>query len=89
MTYKQAVHVLKIGPYSNYSEETIAALEIAIEAVKVQIPQKPLHIHKNYYCPVCKEKGWIMWDDAVPNDFDNYCRQCGQAIDWSEKNESL
>ena len=49
-----------------------------------QIPMKPLHIHKNYYCPICKEGGWIMWDDAIPNETDNYCGFCGQKIDWEE-----
>ena len=54
----------------------------AFEALEKQIPKKPLHIHKNYYCPICKEDGWIMWDDAIPNDTDKYCGKCGQAIDW-------
>lgn len=49
-----------------------------------RLPKKPLHTHKNYYCPVCKEDGWIMWDDAVPSEFDNYCSRCGQALDWSD-----
>ena len=39
-------------------------------------------MHKNYYCPICKEDGWMLWDDAIPNDMDEYCGKCGQAIDW-------
>ena len=58
-------------------------LEEAKKALEKQIPKKPLHMHKNYYCPVCKEDGWMLWDDAVPNDMDKYCGICGQAIDWS------
>ena len=59
-----------------------------IRALKKQIPMKPLHMHKNYYCPICKEDGWMLWDDAVPNDMDKYCGKCGQAIDWKvNKNE--
>ena len=58
------------------------AISMAIEALKKQIPKKPLHMHKNYYCPICKEDGWMLWDDAVPNDMDKYCGKCGQAIDW-------
>ena len=53
-----------------------------IRALKKQIPMKPLHMHKNYYCPICGEDGWMLWDDAVPNDMDEYCGKCGQAIDW-------
>ena len=58
------------------------AISIAIEALEKQIPKKPLHMHKNYYCPICKEDGWMLWDDAIPNDMDKYCGKCGQAIDW-------
>ena len=58
------------------------AISMAIDALDKQIPKKPLHIHKNYYCPICKEDGWMLWDDAIPNDMDKYCGICGQAIDW-------
>ena len=60
------------------------AISMAIEALEKQIPKKPLHMHKNYYCPICKEDGWMLWDDAIPNDMDKYCGKCGQAIDWEE-----
>ena len=59
-------------------------VNLALEALDKQIPKKPLHMHKNYYCPICKEDGWMMWDDAIPNDMDKYCGICGQAIDWSD-----
>ena len=58
------------------------AISMAIEALEKQIPRKPLHMHKNYYCPICKEDGWMLWDDAIPNDMDTYCGKCGQAIEW-------
>ena len=58
------------------------AISMAIDALDKQIPKKPLHIHKNYYCPICKEDGWMLCDDAIPNDMDKYCGKCGQAIDW-------
>ena len=57
---------------------------VACSALDKQIPKKPLHMHKNYYCPICKEDGWMLWDDAVPNDMDKYCGKCGQAIDWEK-----
>lgn len=65
-----------------YDAEFENALALAIEALDKQIPKKPLHMHKNYYCPICKEDGWMLWDDAIPNDMDKYCGMCGQAIDW-------
>ena len=67
-----------------YDAEFESALALAIEALEKQIPKKPLHMHKNYYCPICKEDGWMLWDDAIPNDMDKYCGMCGRAIDWEE-----
>ena len=29
-----------------------------------------------------EEDGWMLWDDAIPNDMDEYCGKCGPAIDW-------
>lgn len=63
-----------------------STIQIAIEALEKQMPKKPIHKHKNYYCPICKEDGWVLWDDAEPNDFDNFCGKCGQALDWSMGN---
>lgn len=65
-------------------QEWVEQLSAAIEALEKQIPKKPIHKHKNYYCPICKEDGWVLWDDAEPNDFDNFCGKCGQALDWSD-----
>ena len=92
MTYKEALSTLRnfldcIAPIRERVKTTLGyrrfeALNKAIEAIEKQIPKKPLHMHKNYYCPICKEDGWILWDDAVPNDMDKYCGKCGQALDW-------
>ena len=65
------------------NENFIEIVEMVATALQRQIPMRPLHIHKNYYCPICKEAGWIMWDDAIPMIDDNFCGRCGQAIDWS------
>ena len=87
-TEEQLIKKLSVrneGCWTNEEEE--GQLSIIIKALEKQIPKKPLHIHKNYYCPICKEDGWILWDDAIPNDMDNYCGKCGQAIDWSEQSD--
>ena len=89
MTYEEAIKNInalnavccKKDFYDNEFENTLA---LAIEALEKQIPKKPLHMHKNYYCPICKEDGWVLWDDAIPNDMDKYCGKCGQAINWEE-----
>ena len=87
MTYEEAIKNINAlnavcGQKGLYDAEFESALELAILALEKQIPKKPLHMHKNYYCPICKEDGWMLWDDAIPNDMDKYCGKCGQAIDW-------
>ena len=83
MTYEEAIEILQEEhDYCQEMSYVIKALEMAIEALEKEIPEKPLHMHKNYYCPICKEDGWMLWDDAIPNDMDKYCGKCGHAIDW-------
>ena len=87
MTYEEAIKNINAlnavcGQKDLYDAEFESALSLAIDALEKQIPRKPLHMHKNYYCPICKEDGWMLWDDAIPNDMDKYCGKCGQAIDW-------
>lgn len=64
-------------------EEQIKICEEAIFAIEKQIPKKPI-IHGvrdrdintiSYTCPVCNKH----------IDIDNYCKHCGQALDWSEE----
>ena len=96
MTYEEAISILTkdralclfnpwtgdVGPLNEDCRMSAEAMNLAIKALEKQIPKKPLHMHKNYYCPICKEDGWMLWDDAIPNDMDAYCGMCGQAIDW-------
>lgn len=56
-------------------------IEIAVEALEKQIPKKPkinLHGTTDYNtkctCPSCG--GFVCTD--------KYCRNCGQALDWSD-----
>ena len=87
MTYEEAIKHFK-SLQKRYTKEhngrMCEKVNLALEALEKQIPKKPLHMHKNYYCPVCKEDGWMLWDDAIPNDMDKYCGMCGQAIDWED-----
>ena len=51
------------------------ALEMAIDALKKQIPMKPILCDdEDLICPTC--------DADV--DWKYYCEKCGQKIDWSE-----
>ena len=87
MTYEETIKHFK-SLQKRYTKEhngrMCEKVNLALEALEKQIPKKPLHMHKNYYCPICKEDGWMLWDDAIPNDMDKYCGICGQAIDWSD-----
>ena len=67
--------------YVGLVPEYIEDLELAVEALRKQDPMKPIHKEKNFYCPNCDH--WLLWDDAIPNEWDNYCAICGQKIDWT------
>ena len=84
MTYEEAIKQLNSIAIYHFDKYTADAINMAIDALEKQTPKKPIHMHKNYYCPICKEDGWMLWDDAIPNDMDKYCGKCGQAIDWSD-----
>ena len=72
------------------------AVEIAVDAMKKQIPEKPNRTQSenseniwNLYCPSCGH--YIgMWNSRLKrrnmcNDSNrNICASCGQAIDWTE-----
>ncbi len=74
------------------------SLCMAIEALKKQIPKKPvfvdtrfryhgrsisdgLSLSKCYKCPGCNTHIFHVWDD------ENFCKSCGQKLDWGEQNE--
>lgn len=77
MTEKEAVEALNSCACNWYLEE---ALDMAVEALKKQIKEKPIdRITSKYdddlgFCPNC--------GDGI-NDGMNFCSTCGQAIDWS------
>lgn len=72
------------------------ALDIAIQALEKQIPKKPMRIERNamgweyrdYYCPCGKFIGAephiksILEKGEIPV---KYCDDCGQRLDWSDK----
>ena len=65
------------------------AMEIAVEAMEKQIPQKPKKIGHWRLCPNCYEKYGFSYNYLVgmkqrEHDDISYCLGCGQAIDWSE-----
>ena len=58
--------------------------EIAIAAIKKQIGMKVVRHadeHSVAHCHVCNNR---MTEFASKVLCDNYCKNCGQALDWSE-----
>ena len=54
-----------------------AALIRANEALEKQIPKKLAVSEELYHCPCCGEKDAVLQGD-------NYCFNCGQALDWQK-----
>lgn len=85
---KAIISEIKMSYAENGEEECSEALDMAINAMEKQIPKKPI-IHTNDIdrlacCPVCDSNvDWTyegFWRKGNPK----YCRECGQAIDWSD-----
>ncbi len=65
-----------------YAIHIAEALEMAVEALEKQIPKKVTLVFKNdydlVYCPRCGVR-FIQYGKP-------FCGECGQALDWSERN---
>lgn len=51
------------------------AFDMAIRALRKQIPRKCVKKDGYFVCSICRKL--VVYDDA-------YCAYCGKAIDWSE-----
>lgn len=100
MTESEAIKNLKdILSECTESEEAVCyltgvdapALEMAINALKKQLPKKPDCIEdKMWCCPVCDNNllhKWIKYPTRLMPKSEGlpYCMSCGQAIDWSDE----
>ena len=86
MTAEEAIKILEVVKAETdwtapleYQE----AFDMAIEAIKKQIPMKMPGSYTDYKCDVC---GRRIRSGKGSSSFgrDNFCQRCGQAIDWSE-----
>ena len=63
---------------------------VAIEALKNQIPLKPVDVEdKMWCCPSCYNNllnKWVKYPEKLMSKSYGlpYCMSCGKAIDWSE-----
>lgn len=88
MTLNEAIETIKIAIADvewNYPLDYSIAFETAIEALKKQIPRKPILdvIYPSgiewYLCPTCNHNNIEKSD--------SYCHVCGQALDWGDEND--
>ena len=63
----------------------VKALRDAISALEKQIPKKPIEEQGiSPRCPYCESANYLTNEDEEDNKF---CGNCGQAIDWRDKDE--
>jgi len=69
------------GLDTSNSEENIKAKEMAVAAMKKQIPKRPVTYASTNRadCPVCGETV-----RGIDNPYGKYCSRCGQRLDWSD-----
>ena len=72
---------------------SVEEMNIAIKALEKQIPKKLIidnrncHYvdYKDYICPCCEKRIITKIDgDFLAGRKQNYCDECGQAINWSD-----
>ena len=80
MTYDEAIKYAKENILA-YTSEMAEFKVIAIEAIQMQIPKKPICREQgttlilNGVCPKCSN---------VVHAYDNYCSFCGNKLDWGD-----
>lgn len=85
--YQEALNEIKNCNCENCYCDSMGVIEVLVERAT---PMKPLDIHtpvvKWGLCPACK--GELNKFHGRPNrvlENEAYCRDCGQALDWSEE----
>ena len=97
MTYEEAMKILhpdttftalaEVEYYGGFNgqEAKIKAVEeaclLACEALEKQIPKKPRETRCALMCARCGHK---ITEKGCKKLYRNYCKKCGQAIDWSD-----
>lgn len=95
MTIQEALEIIKNEmPYE--SGVINKALSMIENAVEKQIPKKPIvksyfcHYvnYQDFLCPYCRNHIILKVDgNFIAGKKQQYCDNCGQALDWSEQND--
>lgn len=90
MEYAEAIRYLKILKHftdnDSVGELHKQTYDVAIKACEKQIPKKPIGKYTDYKCPVCSRRV-RSGKGSSSRGVDYYCQRCGQAMDWSDRNE--
>ena len=96
MTKSEAIKEIRfnmstIGLSNEAAKRVVEAREMAINALKKQIPKKPIEYEDKFYaCPVCKNPVMHKWEKYNTELMEKsnglpVCLNCLQAIDWSDE----
>ena len=70
--------------------DLMLALDMGLAALEKQIPKKPKYEDvDNIYGAIkrtCTACGDVCMVSKGAKPYEHYCRQCGQALDWSDNN---
>ena len=94
MTYEEAIQILvDLRYFDDDCVEDCVALTMAIEALEKQMPKKPKEEWSK--SPFSDDEGCLFQHLMCPNcgkmevnKLDDFCPHCGQAIDWSDDEET-
>lgn len=85
MKPEEAIEILKIKKVTGFEWWTNKAINTAIDALKKQIPMKPIGEHYAHMrCPSCNHR-IPSGQGSSSHRRDNWCNYCGQKIDWSNE----
>ena len=82
MTAEEAIDNLKYlisDDCTDTQHDFVEEIKIAIEALEKQIPKKPRETRCALMCVNCGHK---ITEKGCKKLYRNYCKKCGQAIDW-------
>ena len=89
MTYEEALKLVQECGLNIVAEKHDECMEKIKEAIKKQIPKKPIDIRNDIAievtgrCPACNRRqslGSLWWH----KEFNKFCVECGQKLDWSD-----
>ena len=91
MTAEEAIKTIQVAIAEvewNYPLDYSIAFKTAVEALEKQIPKKPKYEDvDNIYGAIkrtCTACGDVCMVSKGAKPYEHYCRQCGQALDWSD-----